>query len=280
MMHPALDQARGLRRMMRSSGVRVMPVYGTLERVPALVNLASALARAGQQVLVLDASRGEIAPAFGLSARYELKHVLEGEMAMNRAVLRTADGVQVLPAARGIRLLREARVSGLDFFESLAQKVAPLDLIMINCESGDRAVRLLPAHGEALLVLSRGPNVVGEAVACLKTLAAQQATARFRVLMMRSAFDEARATVINLARLAGDKFDIELAFGGNAPPHRSLWEAARVRRTLFDIDPAGAVARAFHNAAAGVADWDLAEVAARPALPHVPRGLRAVTQLH
>jgi flagellar biosynthesis protein FlhG len=283
MMRPALDQARGLRRMLHCGGVRVMPVFGTLERLPAIVNLASALSRAGQQVLVLDASRGEIAPAFGLSARYELKHVLEGEVALNRAMLRTGDGVQVLPAARGIRLLREACVSGLDFFESLAQKAAPVDVIMVNCDSGDRAVQLLPAHGEALLVLSRGPHVLAEGAACLKALAAQQATARFRVLMMRSAFDEARRTVDALARLAGDTFDIELAFGGNAPPHRSLWEAARVRRTLFD--PSGAVARSFHNTAAGVADWDLAEVTPKRAVPGAPgcaapQDRQAVTQLH
>jgi MinD-like ATPase involved in chromosome partitioning or flagellar assembly len=280
MMRPALDQARGLRRMMRRAGVRVLPVFGTLERLPAIVNLASALSRAGQRVLVLDASRGEIAPAFGLCARYELKHVLEGEVVMSRAVLHTGDGVQVLPAARGIRLLREARVSGLDFFESLAQKAAPVDLIMVNCDSADHAVRLLPAHGEALLVLSRGPHVVAEAAACLKALAAQQAAARFRVLMMRCAFDEARRTVTALARLASDKFDTELVFGGNAPPHRSLWEAARVRRTLFDIDPAGAVARSFHNTAAGVADWDLAEVAPLREAPAAAQAARAVTNLH
>ncbi len=272
-MRPALDQARGLRRMMRPVGARVMPVFGTAERVSAIVNLASAVSRAGRQVLVLDASRGEIAPAFGLAARYELKHVLEGEVALARAVLHTTDGVQVLPAARGIRLLHDARVSGLDFFESLAQKAAPADLIMVNCESGDRAVQLMPAHGEALLVLSRGPNVYGEAATCLKALAAQRASARLRVLMMRSGFDEARLAVDALARTVGGQLDIELAFGGNAPPHRSLWDAARVRRTLFEIDPSGPVTRAFHNAAAGVADWDLAEVGR-------PQDVHGVTKLH
>jgi flagellar biosynthesis protein FlhG len=280
MMRLAPDQACGLRNMMHSAGARILPVFGTAQRLPAIVNLASALSRAGRQVLVLDASRGEIAPAFGLSARYELKHVLEGEVALQRAVLSTGDGVQVLPAARGMRLLREARVNGLDFFESLAQKAAPLDLIMVNCETADRAVQLLPAHGEALLVLARGPHVLAEGVACLKALAAQHGASRIRVLMMRCAFDEARLTVNALARLACDKFDIEVAFGGNAPPHRSSWEAERARRTLFDIDPAGPVARSFHNTAAGVAAWDLAELAPLQAAPGAAQTLRTVTKLH
>jgi flagellar biosynthesis protein FlhG len=280
MMRLAPDQACGLRNMMHRAGARILPVFGTAERLPAIVNLASALSRAGRQVLVLDASRGEIAPAFGLGARYELKHVLEGEVALSRALLRTGDGVQVLPAARGMRLMREARVSGLDFFESLAQKAAPVDVILINCDAHDRAVRLLPAQGEALLVLARGPHVLADGAACLQALAAQQAVTRLRVLIMRCAFDEARRTADALARLARDKFGIELLFGGHAPPHRSLWEAARVRRTLFDIDPSGPAARSFHNTAAAVADWALAELAPLPTAPAMPTRLHAESKLH
>lgn len=266
--------------MMRRPAARVLPVFGTAERLPAIVNLASALSRSGQQVLVLDASRGEIAPAFGLSARYELKHVLEGEVTLNRAVLGTRDGVQVLPAARGIRMLHDARVSGMDFFESLAQRAAPVNLIMVNCESADRAVQLLPSHGEALLVLARSPRVLAEGAACLKALASQRAAARYRVLMMRCAFEEAQFAVNGLAQLARDRFGIELTFGGHAPPHRSLWEAERARRTLFDIDPSGPLSRSFHNTAAGMADWDLAELAPEQALPGTPPALRAVSNLH
>jgi flagellar biosynthesis protein FlhG len=276
-MPAALDQAVGLRRMLKCAGVRVLPVFGTAARVPAVVNLASALAREGSQVLVLDASRGEVAPAFGLTARYELKHVLDGDVALAQAALHTRDEVRVLPAARGMRMLSEARVSGLDFFESLAQKVAPLDLIIVNCDAGERALRLLPVQGEAMLVLERGPQVVTEGVRCLAALAAQQATSHCRVFLMHTAFDEARAIVGMLARLAYDKFGIELTAGGSAPPDRRLWEAARARRTLFDIDPWGPAARAFHNAAAGITDWELTVVATQAAAAQPPR---PVTKLH
>lgn len=284
MMPATLDQAVGLRRMMRPPGVRVLPVFGTADRLPAIVNLASALARAGQQVLVMDASRGEIAPAFGLTARYELKHVLEGEIAFEQAVLATRDGVQVLPAARGIRMLTDARVNGHDFFDSLAQKAAPADLIIVNCESADRAARLLPAHGEALLVLSRGPKAIAEGAVYLKSLSTLQAMARFRVLMMRTALDEAQRLVDTLAQLAGDRLGVDVAFGGNAPPDRRVWEAARVWRTVFEIDPTGPVTRAFQIAATSVMDWDLARVAGKPAAAGLPvramRATGATTNLH
>lgn len=285
MIHAALDQARGLRQLGRlrpqhALGMRVLPVFGTAERATALVNLATALARAGERVLVLDASRAEIAPALGLNARYELKHVLEGDVSLADAVLTTRDGVQVLPAARGFNMLAAARVGGLDFMESLAQKAGAVDIVLINADTSERAARLLPGHGEALLVLSRGPQAVSDGAMCLTTLARQHAIGRVRVLMMRTQFEEARQTVTALAQIARARLNINVVFGGNAPPDRQLWEASRLRRSVFDIDPAGPVARAFHNAAASVTDWDLARVTVSPQWLKPARPAPAVTQLH
>lgn len=280
----ALDQARGLRHFARAFGARVLPVFGTADRATATVNLATALARAGEKVLVVDASRAEIAPALGLNARYELKHVLEGEVTLSDAVLTTHDGVRVLPAARGVNLLAGARVSGLDFIESLVQKAGPLDFILVNADSAERAARLLPGHGETLLVLSRGAQALSDGAVCLNTLSRHHVVGRVRVLMMRTPFEEARQTVTALAQLARARYGINVAFGGNSPPDRGLWEAARLRRSIFDIDAGGPAARAFHNAAVGVTDWDLAQVA-RHVPPAVllqgdPRQGATVRQLH
>lgn len=280
MIHAALDQARGLRRFVKPAGTRVLPVFGTAERPTAIVNLAAALARAGERVLVLDASRAEIAPALGLTARYELKHVLEGDVALADAVHTTRDGVQVLPAARGFNMLVAARVSGLDFMESLAQKIGHVDVVLINADTSDRAARLLPGHGEAMLVLSRGPQAVSDGAMCLTALSRQHAIGRVRVLMMRTQFEEARQTVTALAQLVRARLNVSVAFGGNAPPDRHLWEASRLRRSIFDIDPTGPVARAFHNVAAGVVDWDLAQVTATAPIFQRAQPAAAVPQLH
>lgn len=283
MMHAVLDQARGLRHFVRPAGTRVLPVFGTADRATAVINLATALARAGEKVLVVDAARAEIAPALGLNARYELKHVLEGDLTLADAVLTTADGVKVLPAARGIAMLAAARVAGLDFLESLTQKAGPLDFILINADSAERAPRLLPGVGETLLVLSRGAQAVSDGAVCLSSLSRYHLVGRVRVMVMRAQFDEARQTVTALAQLARSRFGIHVAFGGSAPPDRGLWEAARLKRSIFDIDPAGPIGRAFHNTAAGVTDWDLAQVARKfePALHGDPRrSAVAVTQLH
>lgn len=268
MMMAALDQAAGLRRMYIAPGTRVLPVFGTGERVQAVVNLATAAARNGQQVLAVDASRGEIAPAFGLSARYELKHVLDREIPFESAALSTRFGVQVLPAGRAMRMLASASASGIDLFESLTQMAAPVELILVNGEAEERAARLLPSHGEALMILPRNSDAVVETAVRIKSLSAQHGFMHFRVMIMRSSYDEAKATVERLARTVFDSAGISVGFGGSIPPDRRLWEAARVRRTIFDIDPAGPVARAFQNAATAMSGWPLATMT--PAATSMP----------
>lgn len=256
-MMAAMDQAAGLRRLQLAVGARVLPVFGTPERVQVVVNLATAMARMGRLVLAVDASRGEIAPAFGLSARYEMKHVLDREVSFNRAALSTRFGVQVLPAGRSMRLMAAARVSALDLFESLAQMAAPVDLIMVNGEAAVGTTRLLPSHGTALMVMPPGPSAMLETAESMKLLSAKHGFERFRVLMMRATFDDVQPVIDLLAHEMRGSAGIRVEFGGNIPPDRRLWEAARGRRTIFDIDPMGPVARAFQNVAIAMTDWNL-----------------------
>jgi flagellar biosynthesis protein FlhG len=71
------------------------------------LNLAAALARIGQQVLILDTTKGEAATALGLRARYELAHVLSGDIALRDVLLAGPEGVALLPATRGLARLVE-----------------------------------------------------------------------------------------------------------------------------------------------------------------------------
>lgn len=262
MMLSGVDQATGLRRMLRPPATRILPVFGTAERVCAIVNLATALVQARQQVLAVDASRGELAPAFGLSARYELKHVLEGEIAFRHAALVTQAGVQVLPAARGMRMIAAADARGLAFFESIAAMAAPLDVLLVNGDGAERATRLVPSHGEALFVLPYEAAAIAEGAARIKWLARHLGFCQYRVLVVRASYEDAQQAVATLVRQLRDMPAVKVSLGGNVVPDRRSWEAARAHRSIFEIDPAGPVARSYQNAAASLADWDLTVVTA------------------
>lgn len=97
------DQADGLRRMFGLRDVPVLPILAPTGNQGALIaHLALAHAQVGREVLIVDASRGEVALAMGQRARYELAHVVSGDKALADVVLQAADGVRIVPAARAL----------------------------------------------------------------------------------------------------------------------------------------------------------------------------------
>jgi flagellar biosynthesis protein FlhG len=97
------DQADGLRRLFAERDIPVLPVLAPTGNQGALVaHLALAHAHVGREVLIVDASRGEVALAMGQRARYELAHVVSGDKSLEDVVLHAADGVRIVPAARAL----------------------------------------------------------------------------------------------------------------------------------------------------------------------------------
>ncbi|MBK9676493.1 MAG: hypothetical protein IPO82_15135 [Betaproteobacteria bacterium] len=100
------DQASGLRALFGRRARTTLSVAGDGATAVTL-NLAAALARIGQQVLVIDTMKGEAATALGLKARFELAHVLAGDRRLRDVLLAGPEGVALLPATRGLPSLAE-----------------------------------------------------------------------------------------------------------------------------------------------------------------------------
>jgi flagellar biosynthesis protein FlhG len=257
----AMDQAAGLRRMQQEAqGARILPVFGPRERVAALVHLAAAAAISGSRVLILDATRGEMAPAFGLSARYELIHVIEGEKTLAEAALRAPSGVRVLPAARGLQMLANFGGAGLDLFEDIARAAAPVDLILVNAEPGPATPLLqLPGRNEALLVALPGDDAIAAAMGRIRQLAAFGFT-RLRLFTLDSDALDLAEKVAALDPLARSRHGVQVLAGAAIPRDPQLRFAQRASRTIFDIDDSGPAARAYAYAASALPQWQLAQI--------------------
>ena len=262
------DQADGLRRLMRAPGVRVLPVFGSRERTAAAINLAAAAAAEGHRVVVLDAARGEIAAALGLAARYELKHLLDGEKRFDEVVVRTPAGLRLIPAARGFQMLADARLKscaragndGDSLFAAFARLSEPADLVVLHAADTLAAAALPSAPGEALIVLGAANEAVTEAYAQMKTLAQRFGLRRFRTLVLHQDAAEAARMQATFAKVAAQKLGVEVLAGAAIARDLAMREAERARRSVIDTDPSGAASRAFRLVAGGLAAWSLAEV--------------------
>ena len=101
-----LSQVDGLRRVMNRDPVRVIAVTsgkGGVGKTNVAGNIAVSLSGLGKNVMVLDADLGlaNIDVLFGLQPRFNLAHVLDGEVDLNSTVLKGPKNVRIVPSASG-----------------------------------------------------------------------------------------------------------------------------------------------------------------------------------
>ena len=282
-MDPRPDQAAGLRRMLARTNMRVLPLASVLERsaqARLAVHLAAALSSLGNRVVIVDASRGDVAAALGLRPRYELLHLLQGEKEFGEVVLDGPDALRIVPAARGIVSMEHAEDTGwTELFGAFTNLTDAPDVVLLNCMPGNahaacRAVSS-PTGGahEVVLALDTSAESVTAAYTLIKAALRADGQRRYRLLFADTPAD------FDVAGLAGRMVDAahrflgaELREGGTLPRHAALQSAFHppTRRTLVSSDPAHPAAAAFLSLAGASAGWGLPEFS-RPAPIQRPR---------
>jgi flagellar biosynthesis protein FlhG len=239
----SLDQAAGLRRMLGRPAVRVLPLASSMDgaaQAALALRLAGALLQLGNRVVVLDASRGEVAAALGLAARRDLLELLQGEKEFADVALAGPEGLRVVPAARGIDLLEQAGAARYhDLFGAFAALSEPADLVLLNCAPGDvhPACRAASGGREVVLALQTDAESVTDAYALIKTALRRDGQHSFRMLFSGASPLEAGPLLGRMSAAALRFLEVELRSGGVIP------------RT-----GAGAACRAVANASYG---WNL-----------------------
>ncbi len=263
------DQAAGLRRMLARTTMRVLPLVSVLDRsAQALlaVHLAAAYSYLGNRVVIVDASRGDVAAAMNLNPRYELLHLLQGEKEYGDVALDGPDALRLVPAARGIESMEHADDEGwTEFFGAFTGLSEAPDLVLLNCAPGEAHAACRAAGGthEVVLALDASPESVTAAYSLIKASLQSDGQRRYRLLFADLPDDADAAPLADRMIGAGQRFlGADLRDGGSLPRHVALQSATR--QTLVSSDPAHPAAAAFLSLAGASADWGLPEFS-RPA---------------
>ncbi len=216
---------------------------GGVGKTNLVVNLAVALARAGQRVCILDADLGlaNVDVLLGLTPQASLLHVLRGERRLVDVIVDGPAGVRVIPAASGVEeltaLTTAERLRLLDEVDALADG---LDVLLVDTAAGisSNVLYFTAAAAEALIVVTAEPTSLTDAYALIKVLALRYGRREFLVVVnMAADAADASATFQRLARVAERFLCVRLEYQGYVPYDDAVPRAVRQQQPVVELAP-------------------------------------------
>lgn len=265
-------------------GLRVISVTSGkagVGKTSVVINLAEALARRGERVLVVDADHamGDISLYFGVVPPYTLSQVLSSEHSLEDLVLDLGQGVQLLPAAMVAQQYQSLSPSErLALFQGMERLEERYDFVLIDTGSGIPAnvTGFASAAREVLLVMTPEATSITDAYTMVKTLSGRYGALKFRFLVNRCQEPQEGAALFKkLSAITGKFLEVSLEYAGCILHDEVLVESAKRRGTLSRLfpdakatlgfqalaqqltteGPAGAVATPLDPPAARVKEW-------------------------
>jgi hypothetical protein len=229
---PPGDQAATLRQLFARRSARLLPVLlpqGAHEvRASWIARLAQGFARQGERTLLVDATRLQIAAALGLRARFDLAHVLNGDCALDAALLDAGTNLAVLPAAcalaqpqGAVRLLHQLSVLGQAKVDLVLLLLPPS--VCAHLPDCDVLVTLLPDAQDLNAQLS----TLQHADRALAQRAEIPVTGRFRLLFLAMGAGPASTLAQRLVEKINMSGSMSVDFAGSARVARDLAEVVR-----------------------------------------------------
>jgi len=247
-----------------SNPVRVIAVTGGkggVGKTTVSVNLATGLANAGRRVVLLDGDLGlaNVDVLLGLSPRYTLAHVLNGERTLDEIMVTSKQGFRIVPAASGAADLAGMGSAGhLSLVQAFSTIATRLDVLIIDTAAGiaPGVLQFSQAAQHVLVVVTDEPASITDAYALIKVLSRDHGVRRFRVVanMARSA-GEGENLFNKLERVTSRFLDVILDYCGEIPDDEHLRRAIKLQRPVLDLHPASPSGRAFKKLAASADTW-------------------------
>ncbi|MBV5299833.1 MAG: MinD/ParA family protein [Rhodoferax sp.] len=212
-------------------------------------NLAAALAKRGQNVLVLDADLGlaNLDVVLNLYPKITLHDVFTGKAKLEEAIVRAPGGFSVLLAGSGMveysRLTPNVRE---DFLKIISSLLPHYDMVLLDTGAGISDVVLFAVSlaSEVLVVATPEPTSLTDAYATIKVLVGQQQRRIVRVVVNQTArMGDGRAITTQLQQVL-DRFvvakpgeKVRLIHMGDIPADPSVRLAVMRRQLLVQTMP-------------------------------------------
>lgn len=249
------DQAEGLRRMLAGPKPRIVTFLSATpedDKGAMLVNLGASLARAGNDVMIVDACEHDygVAQRLGVDRGGSLLQVARQECALNQVIHQVPQGFQVASMVR-----RAGGKIGQDDTRRLAKTfdvlVKQAGIVIVDGEFSDDDSFPLPImdNSEIVVQVSATAASITSAYALVKRLSQQLGRRPFGILVTGASEAEAKVVYDNMATAATRYLAVQLSSMGSVPADEYLHRAARLGRAVVDAFPLAGASVAFRRLA-------------------------------
>ncbi len=212
-------------------------------------NLAAALARQGQRVLVLDADLGlaNLDVVLNLVPKLTLHDVFDGRSALEDAIVPAPGGFSALLAGSGMveysRLTPEVRQKLLDVVERVGTR---FDHVLLDTGAGisDVVLFTISLADQVIVVATPEPTSMTDAYATIKVLAATQARRAIRLVVNQVRRPGEGRVVHQQLQQVVDRYvnptldaALRLELLGELPADPAVREAVARRELLLETQP-------------------------------------------
>jgi flagellar biosynthesis protein FlhG len=230
----------------RSEQIRTIAITsgkGGVGKTNITANLACTLAKMNKKILLLDADAGlaNIDVILGLTPKYNLHHVLNGERKLSEIIVPGPSGIKILPSASGIQemtdLSKGQKLTLLDDFDSIQDK---FDFMLIDTAAGitSNVMYFNMAAKEIIVVTSPEPTSLTDAYALIKILYQQYAKKRFRILInMVSGAAEANKVYLRLSHATDHFLNLNIEFIGYILHDKKIQDAVKMQQAFVELYP-------------------------------------------
>ena len=266
-----MDQAETLRRMRpprpdrpaaletgTSRGLRPPRVIcvtsgkGGVGKTNVATNLAFALGKKGQRVLLLDAdlNLANIDVLLGLTPQFNLHDVFTGHKTLPEILVEGPGGMRILPASSGIMEMADlTEDQRLYFMTEIESFDYTMDFLLIDTAAGinNNVIYFNLAALERIVVLSPEPTSLTDAYALIKVLSSRHGVKRFRILVNSAQSEKEALEVFRKLSTVADRFlsSLSLDYLGYIPHDIRLPQAVRKQRLVSELFPEAGSSRSF-----------------------------------
>lgn len=221
MLDQGLDQAAGLRRLMRSATLDVIsfPVDREARGSGSWVaRLAHSMRSMGRRPVVLDGGAGEVTRALGISSRKDLLDLLNGQDGFDGVAESTPDGVYVLRAEKGIDAFVASGAPAKDLFDGFARLSHDFDALLLVMPTAELACLADPRESVPVVSFEAGAADIASTYLVVKHLCTTFGYTRFS-LVVHGADGHGHAVQehTRFAQAAKDFLHVDVAFAGWTP---------------------------------------------------------------